>query len=81
VGEVDDAIPLAVSLGSIDHPSRREVEFDRTPTEESLYPGGPPRMKGWYFTDTGEFDRSIHPMMVSNHSLFALLAEMKGKLP
>lgn len=77
LGSIPGDIALAESLGTCDHKTRRSVAFDRTETEFEMYPGGPKKMKGWYYQDTGEFSKSIMPVTIPNLSLFLYLQSME----
>lgn len=62
--KIPDEIELKETLGTIDHKSKRVVEFDK-PVRE----GG----KGWFYKDTGESDKNIIPISVNNGKLFDFL--------
>jgi len=80
IGELPIELVPEISLGTVDAVSQRPVEFDRTVVEgEFMYPGGPPSMKGWFFTDTGEFSKEIRPTSVGNSALFEFLDTFNAK--
>jgi len=62
--KIPDDLELIETLGTIDNKSKRSVEFDK-PIRE----GG----KGWFYSDTGESDKDIHPTAVPNEKLFEFL--------
>ena len=56
---VPEDIQLAESLGTIDSKTRLPVTFVKD--------------KGWHFVDTGEYSKSIRPVMFENKKLFEFL--------
>lgn len=77
LGTIPGDVVLSESLGTSDSRTRRTILFDRTPTDEEMYVGGPKKMKGWYFEDTGEFSKEVIPVTVPNLSLFLYLQAME----
>lgn len=80
VGILPDEISMSPNEQTIDSKTNRAVDFDRTKIDELMYPGGPNRMKGWFFLDTGEFSRNIMPVSRMNQALFAHLGLIERKM-
>lgn len=70
LGRIPDDLELKETLGTIDNKSKRPVEFDKPISE-----GG----KGWFYADTGEGDKNIMPIAVSNIKLFEFLKEIENE--
>lgn len=68
--DLPEHIALTESPGTIDKSTGRWVKFDK-PVDD----GG----KGWYFADTGEASKDIHPVGKSNTELFDWLMEQSNK--
>lgn len=65
VGVLPDEIELRTHEPTVDQYTSRLVAFDRTRQED--------KMKGWYFTDTNEYSRSIRPVARLYRPLFDYL--------
>lgn len=80
MGVLPDEIGLQIYERTVDSLTMRAVEFDRTPTEEEMYPGGPKRALGWYYLDTKEFNRHIIPVVQRNKALYDYMESVERGL-
>lgn len=62
IGYVPDDISLSIVLKTIDSRNDREVDYD----------------KGWYYLDTGEYDKNINPVNIRNKELFEFLEQFEN---
>lgn len=71
--DLPDPTLLANSLPTEDRETGRPVAFDRTPAtvEEG---GNSAGLKGWYFTDTGEYSHNIWAVSKINRELYLWLS-------
>lgn len=63
LNKISDDIELKEILDTIDLNSKRSVDFEEA--------------KGWYYIDSGEFDKKIQPTSVHNKKLFDYLKSME----
>ena len=73
LGQLPDDIQLRENVDTFDHVTRRTVDFDRAPEDDSLKP------KGWYFIDTGEYSKEIKACTTTYKPLFDYLLERDAK--
>ena len=59
--KLPDDIELKEALGSIDEKSKRLVDFK----------------EGWYYIDSGEYDKNIRPIVLHNEKLFKYLKSLQ----
>jgi len=70
LGKIPDNLELKETLNTIDHKSKRPVDFDKPISE-----GG----RGWFYKDTGESDKNIRPIAVNNDKLFEYLKGIENE--
>ena len=81
IGELPANIKLVISLRSIDSKTRRKVFYDDTPDENGNGRQGfgenEVKVRGWRFSNTGESNKDIRAVSVSNSKLFNYLGSLK----